>query len=33
MRNTLNLKANIKTFTNKLRTFEYFNNTNWSYVE
>ena len=28
MRNTLNLKTDIKTFTNKLRTFEKFNNTN-----
>ena len=28
MRNTLNLKTKIETFTNKLRTFEYFNNTN-----
>ena len=27
MRNTLNLKTNIETFTNKRRTFNCFNNT------
>ena len=26
--NTLNLKTDIETLTNKLRTFEYFNNAN-----